>query len=59
MARILLLDHDVGLRNMLHEVLEHEGYDVVEACNDYEGLAHDQTQPLHVTQQPIWYLVAF
>jgi CheY-like chemotaxis protein len=59
MVRILILDTDICLRNVLREVLEQEGYDVMEACNDYEGLPHTQAQPSDLAPQDIRYLVAF
>ena len=45
MARILVIDGDVCLRNALRDILEQEGYNVVEAHNDYEGLTRDQASP--------------
>ena len=59
MARILVIDGDVCLRNALRDILEQEGYDVVEAHNDYEGLTRDQAMPLDPAPQAIQYLVAF
>ena len=41
MARILVLEGDACLWNVLREFLESEGYIVIEACNDYEGLPQD------------------
>jgi hypothetical protein len=38
MTRLLLLDGDVCLWNVLCEVLESEGYTLCLAHNDYEGL---------------------
>ena len=40
MARMLILDGDACLWNVLEEVLEREGYTVFKADNDYEGLPH-------------------
>src|SRR5262245_54374401 len=42
MARILVFDADAPIRNLLREVLELEGYDVVEADNTYEGIQQPQ-----------------
>ena len=36
---VLLADDEAGLREMLRMVLEHEGYDVVEAANGEEAIA--------------------
>lgn len=59
MARILVMDPDTCLRNLLREVLEHEGYDVVEAHNGYEGLQPSQLEPTQPVNTDIVYLVAF
>ena len=59
MARILVIDHDAAIRNLLREVLEDEGYSVVEAHNGYEGLQHDQPEPPAVAMSDVMYLVAF
>ena len=37
---IILADDEVGLREMLRMVLEHEGYEVIEAGNGEEAMAH-------------------
>ena len=49
MARILVFDADAPIRNLLREVLELEGYDVVEADNAYEGLQQSQAAPTDLT----------
>lgn len=59
MARILVIDHDASIRNLLREVLEDEGYSVVEAHNGYEGLQQDQAEPPAVVMSDVMYLVAF
>ena len=59
MARILVFDADAPIRNLLREVLELEGYDVVEADNAYEGLRQSQTAPIDLAMPDIAYLVAF
>lgn len=62
MARILVIDHDASIRNLLREVLEDEGYSVVEAHNGYEGIQRDQRaqpEPPAVVMSDIMYLVAF
>ena len=57
MAQILVLESDVCLRNVIRECLEQEGYTVIEAHNDYEGLPRDQVAPTDVAQTDIRYLV--
>jgi len=48
MARILIIDDDAQLRATLREVLEREGYEVVEAPNGREGLERYQEAPTEV-----------
>ena len=59
MARILVFDADTPIRNLLREVLELEGYDVVEADNAYEGLQQSQAAPTGLAIRDIAYFVAF
>jgi two-component system nitrogen regulation response regulator NtrX len=59
MARILVFDADAPIRNLLREVLELEGYDVVEADNAYEGLQQSQAAPPDLAMPDIAYLIAF
>lgn len=60
MARILVFDADAPIRNLLREVLELEGYDVVEADNAYEGIQQSQTAvPTDLVMPDITYLIAF
>ena len=59
MARILVFDADAPIRNLLREVLELEGYDVVEADNAYEGLQPSQAAPTRLAMPDIAYLIAF
>jgi len=59
MARILVLDADTPIRNLLREVLELEGYDVVEADNAYEGLQQSHAAPMDLAIRDIGYFVAF
>lgn len=59
MARILVIDHDASICNLLREVLEDEGYSVVEAHNGYEGIQRAQPEPPAVVMSDIMYLVAF
>ncbi len=41
MVRIVMMDQDASRRHLVQEVRVEEGYSVVEAHNDYEGLPHD------------------
>jgi CheY-like chemotaxis protein len=59
MARVLVFDADAPIRNLLREVLELEGYDVVEADNAYEGLRQSQAALMDLAMPDIAYLVAF
>jgi len=59
MARILVFDADAPIRNLLREVLELEGYDVVEADNAYEGLQPSQATLTDLVMPDIAYLIAF
>ena len=57
MARILLLDGDACLWNVLCDVLESAGYTVCTAHNDYEGLPPDLTGLMALTRRPMQYVV--
>lgn len=59
MARILVMDSDTSIRNLLREVLEDEGYSVVEPHNTYEGLSGDQMELPLPFVSGVMYLVAF
>ena len=59
MARILVFDADAPIRNLLREVLELEGYDVVEADNAYEGIQQSPAIPTNLAIPDVAYLVAF
>ena len=59
MARILVFDADTPIRNLLREVLELEGYDVVEADNAYEGFQQSQAVPTDLAIRDTAYFVAF
>jgi len=59
MARILVLDEDAPLRNLLCDVLEEEGYRLVEAHNSYEGLRCPSPASPEIAIVGITYLVAF
>ena len=60
MVRILVLEGDECFWNVLRECLEGEGYTVVEACNDYEGLSQYHTRLIvALPPQDPRYLLAF
>jgi CheY-like chemotaxis protein len=59
MAQILVFDADAPIRNLLREVLELEGYDVVEADNAYEGFQQSQAVPTALAMPDIAYLIVF
>ena len=60
MARILVLEGDECLWNVVREFLESEDYTVVEACNDYEGLPQDHARlGMALPPQGTRYLVAY
>jgi YesN/AraC family two-component response regulator len=45
MARILIIDDDRQIRNMLKQILSRAGYEVVEAHDGVEGLRAFRTSP--------------
>ena len=45
MARILVIDDEPQVRNMLREILEDEGYEVVDAADGKEGLKVYRNEP--------------
>jgi len=60
MARILVLEGDACLWNVLREFLESEGYIVIEACNDYEGGSQDHArQGIALPPQYTRYFIAY
>jgi CheY-like chemotaxis protein len=48
MTRVLLIDDDAEVRTVLRTMLEHAGYEVIEAVNGREGLARYQATPIDV-----------
>lgn len=46
MATILVIDDEQSIRKLLKEVLEKDGYQVLEAANGREGLTIYQKQPV-------------
>jgi DNA-binding response OmpR family regulator len=59
MARILIFDGDECLWNLLSETLQSEGYDVIIASNDYEGLPYLLTTVADLTRRIFQYVIAF
>ena len=55
----MLIDPEACLRNLLREVLEHEGYEVVEAHNACEELQSYPPEPTELANTDVVYLVAF
>jgi CheY-like chemotaxis protein len=45
MKRILVIDDDVQMRQMLKQMLERQGYEVVEAADGKEGIMHYRQEP--------------
>lgn len=45
MGRILIIDDDVQILNMLRQILEREGYEVVSAINGNEGIRLYREKP--------------
>lgn len=45
MARILIIDDDLQIREMLRQMLEFEGYEVIEASNGKDALKLQQGTP--------------
>jgi hypothetical protein len=57
---MLIFDGDECLWNVLQDILKGEGYTVIEACNDYEGLAQDHARlVLALPPQDTRHLIAF
>ena len=46
MARILIIDNDVQILNMLRQTLEREGYDVLKASNGKQGIRLHREEPV-------------
>ena len=46
MARIIIIDDDVQILNMLRQMLEREGYDVAEASNGKQGIRLYREEPV-------------
>lgn len=60
MARIVVLDGDECLWNVLQDILKGEGYTVIDACNDYEGFSQEHARLVMALQtQDTRYLIAY
>jgi YesN/AraC family two-component response regulator len=46
MSKILVVDDDQQIRNMLRITLERENYQVIEACDGFEAAAAYRAQPI-------------
>jgi DNA-binding NtrC family response regulator len=46
LARILIIDDDVQILNMLRQTLEREGYDVLKASNGKQGIRLYREEPV-------------
>ena len=57
MTRMLILAPETGLSTLIQEILELEGYEVVEAANSYEGLQTADAAPLAGVILDVRYLV--
>ena len=60
MARIVILDGDECLWNVVQDILQGEGYTVIDACNDYEGVSPAYARLVIALQtQDTRYLLAY
>lgn len=54
MSRVLVIDDEQGICDVLRDILEDEGYDVFTAEEGYEGLRLLRTEPIDVVLLDIW-----
>ncbi|MFW5994801.1 MAG: sigma-54-dependent transcriptional regulator [Spirochaetia bacterium] len=54
MSRVLVIDDEQGICDVLRDILEDEGYDVFVAEEGYEGLRLLRTEPIDVVLLDIW-----
>ena len=54
MERILIIDDEASVREVLRDILEDEGYDVLEAGDGIEGLHLMKTEPVDLVFLDIW-----
>jgi len=60
MARIVVLDGDECLWNVVQDILQGEGYTVIDACNDYEGCSPEYARLILALQtQDTRYLITY
>ena len=60
MARIVILDGDECLWNVVQDIFEGEGYTVIAACNDYESVTPDKARlMMTLPTQDTRYLIAY
>ena len=57
MVRMLIVEPTAQLLTLLGEILGQEGFLVMDAANNYEGLSAAATALLGARIQDIWYLV--
>ena len=48
MARVLIIDDDAPIRDVLRQLLNREGYETVEACDGREGVQYSQAASMDV-----------
>jgi len=56
---MLIQDGDECLWNVVCDILESEGYVVLQACNDYEGLPPTRMELMSLTLHILQYFVVF
>jgi two-component system nitrogen regulation response regulator NtrX len=54
MPSILIIDDEQGIRMVLKDVLEDEGYDVILAEDGYQGLSRLQSHPVDLVILDVW-----
>ncbi len=54
MSRVLVVDDEQGIRDILQDILEDEGYTVFVAEDGFEGLSVLKTEPIDVVLLDIW-----
>ena len=47
MAKILIVDDEVGIRELLSEILRDEGHDIILAENDYFSMRESNRLPFY------------
>jgi two-component system nitrogen regulation response regulator NtrX len=54
MERILIIDDEPSVRDVLKDILSDEGYEVLEAPDGIEGLRMMKTEPVDLVFLDIW-----